>query len=116
MSTRSQIGILNKDGSIDSIWCHWDGYPSNNGKILLEEYKTKKSIRKLISEGSIDSLNNPYVDRGAVSDTFHSKSVDEFMEIDGWQEYWYLFIEKKWFVCKNGSKFFFPLTKEMCTE
>ena len=27
MSTRSRIGILKKDGSIDSIYCHYDDYP-----------------------------------------------------------------------------------------
>ncbi len=30
------------DGIIKSIYCHWDGYPSNNGKILLEHYNSQE--------------------------------------------------------------------------
>jgi len=30
MATRSNIGIVNEDGSVTGIYCHWDGYPENN--------------------------------------------------------------------------------------
>ena len=30
MSTRSSIAIKNEDGSIDAIYCHNDGYLTNN--------------------------------------------------------------------------------------
>ena len=29
MATRSNIGILNTDGSVYYIYCHYDGYPDN---------------------------------------------------------------------------------------
>ena len=32
MSTRSNIGIINADGSVTAIYCHNDGYPSGVGK------------------------------------------------------------------------------------
>ena len=38
MATRSVIGIVNLDKSITGIYCHYDGYPENNGKILLNHY------------------------------------------------------------------------------
>lgn len=57
MSTRSRIGMVNKDGSVTSIYCHFDGYPSNNGAILLKHYKTAKKVKELISLGSISSLH-----------------------------------------------------------
>lgn len=25
MSTRSNIGVLNNDGTVTAIYCHWDG-------------------------------------------------------------------------------------------
>jgi len=32
MATRSRIGIKDKLGNIKSVYCHWDGYPSNKDK------------------------------------------------------------------------------------
>lgn len=56
MSTRSNIGIQNEDGSLDVIYCHWDGYPSHNGAILLHHYQDLEKIRELIALGDISSL------------------------------------------------------------
>jgi hypothetical protein len=57
MATRSRIAIEDQDGSVRSIYCHWDGYPSNNGRILLDNYKTREKVEALIALGSISSLN-----------------------------------------------------------
>mgnify|MGYP003704491571 CR=1 FL=1 len=38
MSTRSNIGILNQDGTVDYIYCHFDGYVEHN--MTLTEAKT----------------------------------------------------------------------------
>lgn len=54
MATRSRIGIW-KNGTVVSVYCHWDGYLSNNGKILLEHYDDNK-IQQLILLGDISSL------------------------------------------------------------
>ena len=56
MSTRSHIGIWNEDGSLDVIYCHWDGYPSYNGALLLHRYQDPEKIRELIALGDISSL------------------------------------------------------------
>ena len=56
MSTRSHIGIWNEDGSLDVIYCHWDGYPSYNGVLLLHHYQDPEKIRELIALGDISSL------------------------------------------------------------
>ena len=56
MSTRSHIGIWNEDGSLDVIYCHWDGYPSYNGALLLHHYQDPEKIRELIALGDISSL------------------------------------------------------------
>lgn len=56
MSTRSHIGIQNEDGSLDVIYCHWDGYPSYNGAILLHHYQDPEKIRELIALGDLSSL------------------------------------------------------------
>lgn len=56
MSTRSHIGIQNEDGSLDVIYCHWDGYPSYNGALLLHHYQDPEKIRELINLGDISLL------------------------------------------------------------
>lgn len=56
MATRSTIGVLNTDGSVTAVYCHWDGYPEYNGKILNENYTTEEKVRELIGFGSISSL------------------------------------------------------------
>ena len=56
MGTRSRIGIVNTNGSILSIYCHWDGYLSHNGKILNEHYTDEAKIRKLMKLGDLSSL------------------------------------------------------------
>ena len=56
MATRSFIAIENSNDSIEAIYCHWDGYPENNGAILAKYYKSENKVRALISLGSISSL------------------------------------------------------------
>lgn len=56
MATRSTIAIELADGTIKKVYCHWDGYLSHNGKILLEHYSDPVKLLKLISKGSISSL------------------------------------------------------------
>jgi len=56
MSTRSRIGMVQDDGKVVSIYCHWDGYPSNNGAILLKHYTDKEKVARLISLGDISCL------------------------------------------------------------
>lgn len=58
MGTRSTIGVLNTDGSVTAVYCHWDGYPEHNGKILMENYTTEEKVRELIGLGSISSLGS----------------------------------------------------------
>ncbi|MGH1350502.1 MAG: hypothetical protein ACRBBN_06815 [Methyloligellaceae bacterium] len=56
MATRSSIAYQNVDGSVHSIYCHYDGYPEHNGKILKENYKSFEKVKNLIALGDISSL------------------------------------------------------------
>lgn len=56
MATRSRIAIENQDGTVRSIYCHFDGYPSNNGVLLFENYTTQEKVESLISLGAISFL------------------------------------------------------------
>lgn len=56
MSTNSIIAKQYGDGTIKSIYCHWDGYYECNGRILNEDYKVNFKVDDLIELGEISSL------------------------------------------------------------
>ena len=58
MGTRSTIALELADGTVEQIYCHWDGYLSCNGKILFENYTDPLKVAELISLGAISSLEN----------------------------------------------------------
>ena len=57
MGTRSNIGIVKENGSIETIYCHWDGYPEWVGVQLALNYKDVETVKELISYGDRSSLN-----------------------------------------------------------
>jgi hypothetical protein len=54
MGTRSRIGVMHGD-KCKSVYCHYDGYLSHNGKILQEHYDSAKA-NHLVALGDISSL------------------------------------------------------------
>jgi hypothetical protein len=56
MATRSTIALEFADGTVQQVYCHWDGYLSNNGKLLLENYSNPYTLRDLIDLGDVSSL------------------------------------------------------------
>jgi hypothetical protein len=56
MGTRSTIALEFADGTVEQVYCHWDGYLSNNGRILQEHYSNPFVLRDLIDLGDISSL------------------------------------------------------------
>ena len=55
MATRSRIAIENQDGTVQSIYCHFDGYIDGVGKRLFNRYDREK-LKSLIELGDISSL------------------------------------------------------------
>lgn len=56
MATRSTIALEYADGQVDQIYCHWDGYLSNNGEILLKHYQDPFKVQQLMALGDLSSL------------------------------------------------------------
>lgn len=116
MGTRSTIGMVNSNGGVVGIYCHWDGYPEHNGRILIEHYRTPDRIRSLLKLGDLSSLGpkigrkhkfDQYIegvctaygrDRGE-KNTEATLFVDEaeFLKDDRGQDFTYLFKEGKWY-------------------
>ena len=58
MSTRSRIGILNQDGSIESVYHHSDGYPEWLGVFLKRNYSDTSKVRELMELGDISCIHS----------------------------------------------------------
>ena len=56
MGTRSTIALEFADGTVEQVYCHWDGYLDHNGRILQEHYSNPFVLRDLIDLGDISSL------------------------------------------------------------
>jgi len=53
MATRSRIGLELKDGSVLSVYHHWNGYPEWLGRILKTHYNGKSLAEELIDGGDM---------------------------------------------------------------
>ena len=106
MATRSRIGIENENGTISSIYCHFDGYPEGVGKTLKENYTDRDVVKSLIELGDISSLGDDifstvayHRDRG---EKLHKARTDESLKAfsrSDYEEYGYVFtLENKWVV------------------
>ena len=56
MGPRSTIALEFADGTVEQVYCHWDGYLAHNGKILAEHYSNPFVLRDLIDLGDVSSL------------------------------------------------------------
>jgi hypothetical protein len=122
MATRSRIAIQYENGPIESVYCHFDGYPQGVGATLLEHYTDKNKVGALISLGSLSSLDQTPVstvayhrDRGERLDIkTHYGSILTFFQSDI-EEWGYLFDAKtgEWFCGKGeaepGRRQYIPL-------
>ena len=57
MATRSTIALENSDGTVSQIYCHWDGYISHHGRILLEHYSDTRKLSNLMELGGLSVLD-----------------------------------------------------------
>lgn len=133
MATRSTISILNADGSVQTVYCHWDGFLEGVGKILLENYNTKEAVEKLISGGAISSLGTYVSDEQEPFDrvldgpdytVFYSyrgedqpaetfSSFDEYEEKHQFEEFDYIFTDNMWSVFISDKQDWYDLEYEL---
>ena len=111
MATRSRIGLQLADGSVLSVYSHWDGYPEFNGVKLVEHFNSYEKAAELIDGGDISCLwtnagwNNEtlpttgpqyYSSRGDVTEPRLDKTLGKYL--GNGEEYAYLFANGEW-VC-----------------
>jgi hypothetical protein len=128
MSTRSHICRQNTDGSYDVIYCHYDGYPSHNGRILYAHYHTPEQVAALLALGDLSKLGphighkHAFEERAqhATSCTAYARDLCEkgteaqhLAEYDAlaamlqqsWAEWVYIYrlAERRWYYTNNPS-------------
>ena len=114
MATRSVIAKLDDKG-VQAIYCHNDGYLSNNGKILDQHYQNEVKVDNLIAQGDCSSLKDTiedtifyHRDRGednkeAVNLNNETKLLEHaFESCDA--EVVYMFAYGSWYVYDNSDK------------
>lgn len=109
MSTNSTIAILNEDGTVTGIYCHWDGYIAHNGRILAENYNDEESVRQLLELGELR-----YLDETLELTETYSRSGRRAQTFEDWtdlmiaigEEYNYLFVPNEgWRVRTNCHEY-----------
>ena len=119
MATRSFIGKYNPDKSITAIYCHFDGYPEHNGKILIDNYITEEAVDSLLAGGDMSGLGivphmcDTYRARGerGVDARIYTDFDTMFNGgVDSWAEYFYVYEDGVW-RCWNRKKEIIDLTK-----
>jgi len=112
MATRSRIGIELKDGSVLSVYCHWDGYPEFNGVKLVEHFNSYEKASELIDGGDISALwtnagwqnetlptTGPlyYSSRGEDTPPRLDKNLGEYLQ--NGEEYGYVYTQSEGWLC-----------------
>jgi len=106
MGTRSTIALEYADGTVEQVYCHWDGYLSHNGLILQEHYSDPFKLQELIEQGSISSLGNvigkkhPFSSHTSAADkveyeaareagytTFHARDRGESLTVEKFENF-----------------------------
>jgi hypothetical protein len=83
MATRSTIALEFADGTVQQVYCHWDGYLDNNGRILFEHYRDPFKLRELIDLGDISSLRPEIGEKHHFSQFEAGISGDEYDRLYG---------------------------------
>ena len=123
MGTRSRIGIQLQDNSVLSVYCHYDGYPEFNGRVLRDNYNTVEKVKELIDGGDMSCTwtnagwsNETLPEMGALYYTSRGESLEsnaprydddifEFLKKENNEEYAYIWsVNNKW-VCMNMNQF-----------
>ena len=108
MATRSTIALDTKEGFM-AIYCHWDGYPDEEGGVgetLKSFYSTFEQAKSLVEKGDLSTLGNTLESSEFYADKGEELKVETFKSFSDWLEWGsncgcqfaYLFKGDKWIV------------------
>lgn len=115
MSTRSRVGIIDKDKHIKSIYIHFDGYIQGGvGETLFKYYQDVDTIKALIELGDCSILHNtPQETAGSAygkAPAIENCSLEDLYDnwVESGEDYLYVYSipEKQWYVHYLGDEGF----------
>lgn len=113
MSTNAFVGVVNRDGSVNYVYNHYDSYISGGlGDFLKKKIKTIQQARKLIEGGDAESLESGSYYKEEDEDTKVKtvSSLEQFL--NDYSSYMYYFKKGEWFVAYHGLTAPLKCTKE----
>jgi hypothetical protein len=99
MGTRSTIALEFADGTVQQVYCHWDGYLEHNGAMLAQHYLDPFKVKQLLALGGFSSLEASVEDTKKTAYAFSRgeeliiqkyKNVDEYFAECQQEEYDYI--------------------------
>ena len=122
MSTRSRVGLELADGSILSIYSHYDGYPEWAGRILRTHYNTREKVEALVDGGDVSCLwtdDGFYTSEGKTKRGYYGPlhysergedspprlDANKYDYLADGEEYAYLYTLNAEWVCYNMNQF-----------
>jgi hypothetical protein len=99
MGTRSTIAMEFADGTVEQVYCHWDGYLEHNGQILARHYMDPFKVKELLALGCFSSLGADVAEsketayhfaRGEELCINRYKNADEYFDCSQQEEYDYI--------------------------
>jgi len=114
MATRSRIAVELSDGTVKSVYCHYDGYPEGVGQDLLNlEFSSTEEVEEFIDEGDRSTVELSYKEwRDEDCPPDSHESVRDFFDGDI-EMYGYLFTQEgEWLVWSHYSGQSMPMRLE----
>ena len=117
MGTRSTIALEFADGTVEQVYCHWDGYLEHNGQILARHYMDPFKVRDLIALGGFSSLDTTveatavtaYTQRGETKRVEKFIDYEDYVDNHQYEEYDYILrqVDGKavWFVADHDGAY-----------
>ena len=117
MGTRSTIALEYADGTVEQVYCHWDGYLEHNGKILAGHYINPFKLKELLALGGFSSLEatvegtaaTAYTQRGEERVISKFKDYEDYVKNHQYEEYDYILrqVDGKavWFVSDHDGAY-----------
>ena len=121
MATRGRVGLELVDGSILSIYSHFDNYPEFVGVKLVEHFNTREKVEALVDGGDISSLwtnlgwdNETLPETGPLYYSSRGENcpprldatlIDDYLLGENNEEFAYLFTRYNKWVCYNMHQF-----------
>ena len=109
MGTRSNIAYEQADGKVIVTYCHYDGYPEYNGRIINKYYNNKAKAKELANVGYLSGLKSTIAE--SIEDRVHEDkpkvydNIRQYLNDVNWDiEFAYLYSNEQWYILDDMMK------------